>query len=150
MTKKLLYRHFTFLMALLVLLSSMGVGMVEHECQVKGKSVSLVFKDGTKSCKLCRPTRKAARTNHDNPVFKKAHCCLEKQVVKAVEYQTTVPKKIIESEPYLASNPAIPVFSFIGQGVQAKIVYSLPPPPFYSSSLYFGRSLLAFVQHFLI
>lgn len=153
MQKNLFYRYFTILMAALVLSSSIGVGLVESHCMMRGKSVELVFKEKKKSCKLCRSTsgKKAAPpAQQETPVFKKLHCCVEKQQLKAVDFQVPIAKKLEKPAKDLTDGhfPGIDLvflkhnLSDTGDTSPAAVVSF--------SSPYSGRSMIAFVQSFLI
>lgn len=100
MFKQLFYRYFTLFMAVLVLTSSVGVGLIEKECMTRGKSVALAYKNKEDHCKLCRATNKPVKeqSHQDAPVFKKQHCCLETQQLKHVEIQVGASKKS-QAEP---------------------------------------------------
>ena len=154
MFKKVVHRYLTLLMALLVLTSSAGIGLVEHECMVKGKSVELVFNNTKKGCKLCRTPKKEATPKSDptTPVFKKVNCCIEKQQIKAVEYQVTL-KKSDDQKATRDLTPAILPSSHTFESVSHDFTaeWELRPPPAISfTSLYYGRAMLSFAQQFLI
>lgn len=157
MQKNLFYRYFTILMAALVLSSSIGVGLVESQCMMRGKSVELVFKEKKKGCKLCRTSGKrtsgkeaATHAQQEAPVFKKLHCCVEKQQLKAVDFQVPVAKKLEKPAKDLTDGhfPGVDLvflkhsLSDTGDTSPAAVVSF--------SSPYSGRSMIAFVQSFLI
>ncbi len=156
MYKNLIYRYFTILMAMLVLTSGIGIGLVENECMMRGKTVNLAFKEKKKGCKLCRSSSRkeaiASSLPTDTPVFKKLHCCVEKQQHKSVEFQAVGTGKQLEKhgkpalEPYPASGLGLFLLEFSPNSIET----SEDAPPISFSSPYFGRSMLSFVQQFLI
>lgn len=154
MLKNIIYRYFTLFLALIVLLSSAGVGLVQHECIIKGKSVDLVFKVDKKRCNLCVSSRHevAQKSDSSTPVFKKISCCTEKQLLKVVEYQTTAQKLNLENSIRDSSPLVLPglfCFESFSQVVSSREDL-LPATTFSFTSPYYGRSLLSFVQQLLI
>ena len=153
MQKNLFYRYFTILMAALVLSSSIGVGLVESQCMMRGKSVELVFKEKKKGCKLCRTSGKEATkpVQQETPVFKKLHCCVEKQQLKAVDFQVPVVKQLEKPAKDLADAGNRAGIDFIFRKYSLSDTRNTPPAAVVSfSSPYSGRSMIAFVQSFLI
>ncbi len=151
MQKNLFFRYFTILMAVLVLSSSIGVGLVESQCMMKGKAVDLVFKE-KKGCKLCRASKKEAipPAEQDTPVFKKLHCCLEKQQLKTVDFQVPVVKQLEKPAKDFTDTDFRGVdFNFLKRGL-SDTGNTLPAAVLSFSSPYSGRSMLCFVQTFLI
>jgi hypothetical protein len=61
--KSVLFRLLNVSMALMVLLSSMGFGLIEHTCAVRGKRVYSVYESGKTGCHTCLVTHKVARTS---------------------------------------------------------------------------------------
>lgn len=153
MQKSLVYRFFTLFMAVLVLTSSVGVGLVEKQCSMRGKTVDLVFKEKKKGCKLCRTSKSetSRQAKNEAPVFKKSQCCTEKQELKNVEFRITTAKQL--EKPVKDLSGIIPF-----QGSAADLLKpvlsgagdSLPASVHSFTSRYFGRSMLSFVQSFLI
>ena len=88
------------LLALLVLLSSTGYGMVEHWCQMRGHSKSLLL--AAKGCiKPCGATEEdAPHTN--GPLLKKAPCC-----------KTTLSYAHLDVSRFLADQPAQPALQLV-------------------------------------
>ncbi len=153
MQKNLFYRYFTMLMAVLVLSSSIGVGLVESECMMRGKAVDLVFKEKKKGCKLCRTSGKEAipPAQQEAPVFKKLHCCLEKQQLKTVDFQVPVVKQLEKPAKDLADAGHFRGIDFNFQKHSLSDTgNTLPAAVLSFSSPYSGRSMLSFVQSFLI
>ncbi len=153
MQKNLFYRYFTMLMAVLVLSSSIGVGLVESQCMMRGKSVDLVFKEKKKGCKLCRTSKKETTlpVQQETPVFKKLHCCIEKQQLKTVDFQAPVVKQLEKPAKDLADTGHFHTadFNFLKRWL-SDTANTLPAAVLSFSSPYFGRSMLSFVQSFLI
>lgn len=153
MQKNIFYRYFTMLMAVLVLSSSIGVGLVESQCMMRGKTVGLAFKEKKKGCKLCRSSQKAEipPARQEAPVFKKQHCCIEKQQLKIVDFQVTVVKQLAKQAKDLAGDVTFRPFDFTFLNSELPDTENTLPPAVYSfSSRYSGRSMLSFVQSFLI
>jgi len=152
MLKNLFYRCFTLLMAVLVLSSSIGVGLVENECVMRGKTVNLAFKE-KKGCKLCRTSQKEKTppVGQHAPVYKKQHCCLEKQQLKAVNFQVTTVKQLAKPAKDLTNTGHFRIFeyNFLTQR-PSDTKNALPAAILSFTSPYFGRSMLSFVQSFLI
>jgi hypothetical protein len=152
MSSKILHRYFALFMALVVLISSTGVGLLEHECMVRGKSVELIFKKEKKGCQLCRAPQREVSASSDSrqPVFKKVQCCTESQDLKIVAYQVTLQK----DSHYIAfdlNTPSPPPISF-GPLTPHELFRSeiVPPLTRAFTSLYHGRGMLAFLQRYLI
>jgi len=143
------YRFFAFVMAFVVLLSSTGFGLVEHSCMMRGKSVELAaLKKTTTGCKACKPVSEVR--NSSSLQFKKKACCEENHTFQKLEVVTTNSP----SAKILKSAPPIDTISGLGISVRASMLPALLPsdfsyfPPF--SSRFYGRSMLSFVQSFLI
>jgi hypothetical protein len=141
---------FTILMAMVVLLSSTGFGLVEHNCMMSGKSVQLVSLGESSGCQGCKKVTSATHEEASYPVFKKKACCDESQKHEKIEVVSVSPAsvKILKS----AVNPA----AFFSQSFRATLgnLQSIAVGQSYLlssfSSLHYGRAMLSFVQSFLI
>ena len=84
------------LLAVVVLLSSTGFGMVEHWCQMRGHTKSLLL--AQKGCvKPCQADEQPAPAS-DGPVIKKMPCC-----------KTTVSYQNLDTSRFIADPPTLPV-----------------------------------------
>lgn len=84
--KKLLFKILNVFLAVVVLLSSTGFGLVEHSCTVKGKTTSL-HKSKTFCC--AKHSSKAP-TKQNQTQLKKGACCSEDQRYENVEYSSSL------------------------------------------------------------
>lgn len=85
--KKVVFRMFNVMMAVIVLLSSTGFGLIEHSCVVKGKQTSF-HKKGDACC--VNKNTKHFPLNHKNAVIKKSSCCSEEDKYENIEYSSSV------------------------------------------------------------
>lgn len=146
------YRLFAIVMAFVVLLSSTGFGLVEHSCMMRGKSVELAaLKKESTGCKACKPATVSGVRISSSLQFKKKACCEENHKFQKLDVvtSTTSAVKILKNSP---QTDAI-------SGQEARFLSSflpflLPPalfsyfPAFFPK--FYGRSMLSFVQCFLI
>jgi hypothetical protein len=153
--KNKLHRSITILMAFLVLLSSTGFVLTERQCAMMGgKSMQLVGKSKEKSCEpkvvssCC--AKSAALKIAKGTFFKKTACCKESQKLEKLELasvDTHILAKLVKSA---ATGVTWTVTRF--QFIRAEWVVPVPSDsPYISfSSRLHGRSMLAFIQSFLI
>ena len=144
MKKSILFRLFNLLMAVVVLTTTTGFGLVEHSCIVKGKTYSLSTPQG--HCKSCNaPLPKNGQT-----AVQKDKCCDDKTTYENVDYTSSLVQltaKVVKN----VTDAVVGVVTWFAQ----ELVDLLAPK---SSSLVAsssgvslsGRSLLVFVQSFLI
>ena len=147
--KLALIRFLHLFMAVAVLLSSMGFGLVEHSCQLRGKRVYSVHDDTKSGCTLCQAPTGAPE---QRPAVNRTDCCKDEtryskvDTTSSLSHQLTKFVKVI-SDRFGAGTVALLVALFNWTSVQQTYVsladYASPPPPA-------GRQLLAFVQSFLI
>lgn len=143
--KKAFFRIFNVFMAVIVLLSSTGFGLVEHSCTVKGKQTSL-----HKSTDGCCANPKHQQNAPQQNTIKKAKCCSEEAKYENINYASStsqiVAKFTQKSVDWLKST----VISFIRTIVEN--ILSLVSPPSQSTihSFSSGREIIVFVQSFLI
>lgn len=134
-------------MAMQVLFTSTGFAMYEHLCLVKReKTVSFIHE------KKCQPEfRKAADTKtHDDAGFRRGKCCLN----KVSYYKVQTPSASVSSAqfedcqvdlaPGFCPGDALPSVSVNPTGCVQLLHFAGHAPPLY------GRSMLVFVQSFLI
>ena len=138
---KNLQRFFTLFMAFAVLAASLGVGVVEHHCKVKGKSISY-FLTEKGSCHGCTYESK----NTSKAQIKRQKCCKDSYSFKKIEVATS---KILAVDFSISSVvlPAKFYNTLFFSDLENKN-FSLQYISF--SSLLHGRCLLSFIQSFLI
>lgn len=144
--KKLLYKTFNVFLAVVVLISSTGFGLVEHSCTVKGKTTSL-----HKSNSFCCANHSSkAPINQNQPQLKKAPCCSEDQKYENVEYSSSVSQLAAKFVQKTADTIKAFVYDFVvkvletiyGNSEQARVDSQKPPLK--------GQDILILNQSFLI
>ncbi|CCH01829.1 hypothetical protein FAES_3822 [Fibrella aestuarina BUZ 2] len=147
--KLALLRFLHLFMAVVVLLSSMGFGLVEHACQVRGKRVYSVYTKAEPGCGLC-----SVRATHNVPTtsVQATDCCQDSTRYNNVDTSSSLSQLLAKfikavTEPMGAGMTALFMALFDGFFAQlaarAVVGYESPPP-------LWGRALLTFVQAFLI
>ena len=138
---KNLQRFFTLFMAFAVLAASLGVGVVEHHCKVKGKSVSYFLTEKS-DCHNCE--HKSEHTSKAQ--IKRQKCCKDSYSFKKIEVATS---KILTID-FSISSVVLPTkfHNILFCNDLENKNFSLPYISF--SSLLHGRCLLSFIQSFLI
>lgn len=142
---------FTLLMAALVLLSSTGFGLVEHQCMMRGKSVQLVVSGEAKGCGACKKTTPLPAKETSHAVFKKKACCDEHQKhekVEVVSSTTSGSSKFLKALPFSAVIPGFGFQAHLASGIATATSCFSSLRTF--SSLYHGRTMLIFIDCFLI
>lgn len=88
MRKPRFLRLVSLMMALLLLISSMGLVIVDHECLMRGKSQSVWI--GLETCsKSCQSPQAVDVSKHDHTTsFDKVPCCQEKAQLVKLEVQS--------------------------------------------------------------
>lgn len=142
--KKALFRIFNVLMAVVVLLSSTGFGLVEHSCTVKGKQTSL-----HKSNAACCNKTSQKDTSPQKTTVKKSKCCSEEEKYENVDYSSSAAQNVAKFVQNGLDWAKDAVFSFfktiveeILDNISSKNNSSSPPSD--------GRTILIFIQSFLI
>lgn len=153
MNKKL-RQSLTVFMALLVLLSSTGFGFIEHECMMRGKSLQLLTEkkagDSTKKVSSCCAKSKAQK-EAKGTFFKKTACCKESQKFEKVD----VPSQTSQIQAKFVKNLFAGIIwsatSFVFQQAEWTLPSNVHTTDLLSfSSRLHGRSMLSFIQSFLI
>ncbi|MBO0929555.1 HYC_CC_PP family protein [Fibrella aquatilis] len=146
--KQVVLRFLHVFMALVVLLSSMGFGLVDHTCQMRGKRTYLI-QQRSKACKVCSSTHEKPLAG---PVLKRSACCQEKARYEKIDTGSSLNHVLVKFISVLADA--------VGPGLSAVFVAFLglfsvhtvaplgaiadpPAPPA-------GRALLVLVHSFLI
>lgn len=139
-------------MAFVVLLSSTGFGLVEHSCMMSGKSVELAaLKKESTGCSSCVKKVEARADNSSHPVFKKKACCEEDHTFQKLDVVTSTSSaaKILKTSPQ-----ADAISREVTRYLSSFFPFLLSPsrtssfPPFFPK--FYGRTMLSFVQSFLI
>lgn len=149
--KKMLFKIFNLLMAVVVLFSSTGFGLVEHSCQLRGKKQFVALQTAEKQgCKFCAKHQQSAGPKET--IVKKADCCKEAQRFENVDFSSSFSQlvakvlKSITDAAFLGVSVVVSwLVSQLFQDDLSDSISLFSPPPALS-----GRELLAFVQSFLI
>ena len=156
--KNRIHQSLTIVMSFLILLSSTGFGFIEHACMMRGKSVKFVSEEQvsffktkkTKPVSSCCAKSKSLKDSKGT-FFKKTDCCKESQNFKKVDVVSSVSQMLSKSLKAMADGVLWSVKSFVFLTAEWAL-----HSPFQSSnsisfsSLFHGRSMLSFVQSFLI
>jgi len=153
--KNKLHQSLTIVMALLVLLSSTGFAFIEHQCMMRGKSVQLVSEKKSDSCETkvvssCCAKSKVLKES-TGVFFKKTDCCKENQKFEKLDVLSSLTQHLAKASKAISDDILCSVrsFSFIQaewilpSSERSGVIISF-------SSLLHGRSMLFFVQSFLI
>ncbi|NIJ55766.1 HYC_CC_PP family protein [Dyadobacter arcticus] len=145
------HRSITIFMAFLVLLSSTGFALIEHECMMKGKLVKLLQegKSASESSSCCAKSRELKEFK--GIFLKKTDCCKESQKFEKLDVTSsgtqvnaTLLKVFADIIPW-----SVKSYAFI----QAEWILpsaKLISPDISFSSMLHGRSLRCFIQSFII
>ena len=150
--KLALIRFLHLFMAVVVLLSSMGFGLVEHSCQLRGKRVYSIHEDThtQPGCQHCQVRTQS--TDQMATAVDRTDCCQDKTRYDKVETTSSLSHQLVKfikavSDRFGAGQAAVWVYlltwSFVDQTNVPVADYASPPP-------LAGRHLLTFVQSFLI
>lgn len=147
--KTTLRNYFTVLMALLILTASTGFGVIEHHCMMRGKSLHLAAlqKEGAKGCQQEHSKTPVS----DKTSFQKQACCDDDQSYENVDVSSSLAQwvaKILKVVSDAVIGALVAVFKAIILLFSSGTDSSASLSSF--SSLFHGRSLLSFVQSFLI
>ena len=152
--KLALVRFIHLFMALIVLLSSTGFGLVEHSCQLRGKRVYSVHQTESAG-KRCEVQSAACCQNSDkvgHSSFSQTDCCKDETRYSRVDTSSSLSQQLTKCVKAVGESCGAGVVAvsvtllpqpFFQRDNVPVVDYSSPPPPF-------GRHLLAFVQSFLI
>jgi len=154
--KNKLHRSITIFMAFLVLVSSTGFGLVEHQCLMRGMmTMKFVSEKKADSCKekvvsACCAKSKALKESKKT-FFKKTDCCKDQQKFEKVDVVSSLVQLHAKAMKVFADGLLWSLQSFIfllQEWVYPPVSSSKVPVSF--SSLFHGRSMLSFIQSFLI
>lgn len=142
--KKALFRIFNVLMAVIVLLSSTGFGLVEHSCTVKGKQTSLHKSNGV----CCNKTSQKDTSPHKTTV-KKSKCCTEEEKYENVDYSSSASQNVAKFVQNGLDWVKTTVTSFL-KAIVEEVLETISSKNNSSSPPSDGRTILIFIQSFLI
>ncbi len=142
--KKALFRIFNVLMAVVVLLSSTGFGLVEHSCTVKGKQTSLHKSDAA----CCNKTSQKDTSPHKTTV-KKSKCCTEEEKYENVDYSSSASQNVAKFVQNGLDWLKTTVTSFL-KAIVEEVLETISSKNNSSSPPSDGRTILIFIQSFLI
>ena len=142
--KKILFRAFNVMMAVVVLLSSTGFGLVEHSCTVRGKQTSL-----HKSSSVCCGKTQNQSTNHQKATIKKSKCCSEDEKYENVAYSSSA-SQLVAKFTQNALDWAKTTFTSFAKTIVESILDNISSTNKSTSSSPSGREILVFIQSFLI
>ncbi|MFC5407852.1 hypothetical protein ACFPMF_00930 [Larkinella bovis] len=148
-----LVKYVNLLMACIVLLSSTGFGLIEHTCQLRGKRVSMVIHQESKStCPVHSKKFSVSNQRSIGPVLKRTDCCKEEQKYENVDFSSSLTQlvaKFLKSVTDVAGAGMATLISWLLNDlfpvVTESVTIRTDSPP-----LHYGRSLLSFVQSFLL
>jgi len=152
--KDRVHKYLTILMAFLILFSSMGFAVIEHQCMMRGKSVKFVSEkkidSGAKVVSSCCAKSKLSKESKGS-FFKKTDCCKENQKFEKVDVVSSLSQLFAHALKVLWSGALWSKQSFIFLISE----WILPSSDLNSktisfSSLLHGRTMLSFIQSFLI
>jgi hypothetical protein len=152
--KRKIFQLFNILMACIVLLSSTGFGLIEHTCLMRGKKVSMAMNhDARQSCRIHgEKAVSLPNQSHQAPVIKRTDCCKEEQRYENVDFSSSITQLVAKFIKSLANTTLVGAAAFVSwlldnlitvDTTSALTVIESPP-------LHYGRSLLSFVQSFLL
>jgi hypothetical protein len=147
--KAALLRCFHILMAAIVLTTSMGFGLVEHSCQMRGKRISSVL--ATDPCPGCTPEQRVAQAQQ-NPTVKRTDCCKDESRYEHLTVGASLSQVVAKFLKTVSEAVLAGVSAFIGwlvnlllPNASADVSLLANPPPARA-----GRLLLIFIRQFLI
>ena len=142
-------------MAVLVLVSSTGFGLIEHQCAMRGMTMKFVSEKKADSCEKkvvssCCAKSKALKES-GKAFFKKTDCCKDQQKFEKVDVVSSLAQMHAKALKMIADGNLWSVQSFVflsQEWIYPSTNSSSDTISF--SSLFHGRSMLSFVQSFLI
>ncbi|AFK04871.1 hypothetical protein Emtol_3745 [Emticicia oligotrophica DSM 17448] len=143
--KNAIFRILNVFMAVVVLISNTGFGLIEHSCTVKGKQTAL-YKSETSCCNKSFKNH----TSSERPVVKKSKCCSEEEKYQNVDYSYSASESVAKFVQKSIDWVKVTITDFLRAVVRdilenlvSKKTSSSPP----SSN---GISIRIFIQSFLI
>ncbi len=147
--KRTLVRIVNVMMAVVVLVSSTGFGLIEHSCQMRGKKITKIGIVES-ACIGCPPGHKASVSSQ--PSLKKTDCCQDEHRYENVDISSSLSQLVAKFFKIVTEGLITAVEVLVTSLVNWLFIENVStlehspnaPPPAY------GRSLLAIVQSFLI
>ena len=141
-------------MAFLILFSSTGFAFIEHECMMRGKSVKFsanevaefVTKKKVSSCCAKAKTQKEAK----GTFFKKTECCKDSQKFEKVDVAPSLSQMFAKALKIISDGVLWSVNSLVFITAEWVLPSASSTSSISFSSLFHGRTMLCFVQSFLI
>jgi len=142
-------------MAVLVLVSSTGFGLIEHQCMMRGMTMKFVSEKKADPCKKkvvssCCAKSKALKES-GKTFFKKTDCCKDQQKFEKVDVVSSLVQMQAKALKMITDGDLWSVQSFVF--LTQEWIYPSANSSFdilSFSSLFHGRSMLSFIQTFLI
>ncbi|MEZ0486180.1 HYC_CC_PP family protein [Fibrella aquatica] len=146
--KAALIRFLHLFMAVVVLLSSMGFGLVEHSCQLRGKRIVSVHEE-MPTCKFCQVRTQPAE---QAPTIGRTDCCKDDTRYTKVDITSSMNHKLASFIKALGDQfgTGITTVFLTLFGWVFTLQANVPAPAYASPPPLSGRTLLVFVQTFLI
>ncbi|MBD2701663.1 hypothetical protein IC229_13515 [Spirosoma sp. BT702] len=148
--KRTLFQVFNVVMAVVVLLSSTGFGLIEHSCQMRGKKKTMVvaFSD-VKPPKSCATHKKTIPT--DQTTIQRDECCQDNQYYENVDVSSSLSQlaaKCIKAVSEPVATGIVTLLAWVIDWIFAETLVSAAifSPPL----LLCGRDILTLVQCLLI
>ncbi len=139
----------TVFMAMLLLVSSTGFSITEHQCLVRGKSMQLLPAK-SKGCKGCRLPAPRQGDSRQQVVIKKSHCCKDESRYEKLEVVSSSSQWLVKFIKTIAGATPFCSEAFVFSPAGRNILREIPPFSSSFSSLLSGRSMRCFIQSFLI
>ena len=149
MQRSLPFRLFNLFLAVVVLTTSTGFGLIERSCLMRTqKTYSLTRQDIPATC--ANPAKSETKTNQ-RPTVKKDKCCADQDVYKNVSFTEMLAQKAAQGAKAVA-DVAVNVCEWAVDGLVAAILSFIDSSADSSTAAVplAGRSLLAFVQSLLL
>lgn len=150
MQRPLLFRLFTLLMAVVVLTTSTGFGVIERSCLMLGqKSYSLRQQAQPEAC--AKPQHQQAPKPADKPAVQKQACCEDQTTYEHVSFAQVLAQKAADATKAVA-DAAVNACVWVVNGLVSAVLSMLDAPEESSQAAVplSGRALLHFVRTLLI
>ncbi len=143
--KKVLFRIFNLFMAVVVLTTATGFGLVEHSCLMRGKTVFIYKKSNDSTvCEACQ-----TKNLTEQQTFKKSKCCTESSSFQNIDYSSSIVQYTVKFVK-MAFQAVLNAFVHLLEMVTAAIISVFTHLFTSSATSLSGRSLLIFIQIFQI
>jgi hypothetical protein len=136
--KKAFSRIFNVFLAVVVLLSSTGFGLVEHSCTVKGKQTSL------------HKSKNACCANNPHQQQNQQKSTIKREKYENVDYSSSASQIVAKFTQKSIDWLKVTVVSFVRTIIETILQVITSSTHSSSKSLSTGRDILSFVQSYLI